>query len=1806
MKLKKRIAALLMAGAMICSTLPVNVLAVENSNQHTGGLCEHHTEHTEDCGYTEGTPGTPCNHEHTDECYTLVTECVHEHTEDCYPAEGVSDNTATPSDADTAEPTECAHECSEESGCITKELDCKHEHNGECGYAPATEGTPCGYVCEACNAEDSGTNPADPIEKPETECICKTLCTEEARNADCLVCGAEGADLTLCKGAEPETATPSNAAQLSAGDVQKLIDELPTADELAAMSLEEQQAVYTKLQTAYEAYNALTDEQKAEVTGEEIFDSLFDVFNGMVNTLETLSNVEYLDENGENRRADNVTVVDSSTTTWNSGWYVVSDNMEISSRITVNGDVKLILADGSSLTCKMGIYVPKGFSITIYAQSMAEETMGQLASKNGSGAAIGGLTDNASYGYVKEAGDIYIHGGKINAEYTGSFGAAGIGGGAKGSCGIISITGGIINAKSKGGPGIGGGYNKGSAGNITITGGTVTAQGGGNSAGIGSGYMGASGEIYIGGTADVTATGGSYGAGIGGGYTVDSGIITIEGGTVVATGGGTPSTGGTAGIGGGDGGVTKSIKITGGNVTAHGKGYAAGIGNGDNGSNTTGEIIITGGVITASVKDGVKSSSDYAQCIGLGRSAPNNYTANVTIEGDAVIYALKDDYFRPADTPVDHYIYVPKNEEPDWDGIIYTGKSMEGIKGSVYGTVDLKEDFEVPESATLTIPEGQSLYVSGVTLTNRGTITVGDNTGDGQLDYTDGVINNYGSISGSKIVPSENWNKNPAQVVLSADSDVRYGSDFTITAAVSKMTNAGQLTRSVPQKLVYFYDNGNLIGEAEVSDKNNQAEFSIKPEGEEWKPGTQHKLKARYTGGNQQLLPCESGEITVTVSKGVQTAPNAPVKSAVTTDSITLNVISGGQSGVEYGYSKEGGSSIKWQTSNIFINLAPGTAYTFYARYIGNDYYEASPNSLDAAIYTMPLAPSLGSGYTISYAEEKATPDSGFEISTKADGGWSTESVTVSPGGKLFVRKAADGAIPAGDDCENTLDERPDAPDSLQGINETFADEKDGKITGTSSDMEYRLSSDADWTLCCGDSVTGLVPGTYLVRYKATGSAFASEKTVVEIKAGEQRTYTLNVTAPAFEPVTYGYTQPEAKAITINSTGNSDSSISSVTVNREDFVIGGSGSSVTAGGSINTWTIRPATELNAGIYTATITVRYTGDAEATAQVSFTVNQAEQDAPGKAPEQESRDRSSITLKAVLDNVNGAKAEYSRDGGANWQTSPVFTGLSSGTTYSFIVRYGATADGNYKASLTSPAAEYSTQSSGGSSSGGSSSNNDSIIIDRPDKDNPTTPTTAETKTVKADSKGNIVITKSMVDDAISAAQADARKNGNTANGIAVVVPVEISKTLNGVQITLKADALDKLVSSGVKRFTIDADRMADFGFTLDTLKELNRQTSGDIVLKVKKTSVSSAEAKAAIGNRPVYDISLWEVKGEKEIKLTDMTGVKISIALPYIPAKNEQTGNLYAVYVDGNSKVQWITKSSYDADQKAVIFEATQMGVYGISCDKQIPAFTDIGGHWAKEHILFTVSRGLFSGTSETTFGPNTTLTRGMFVTALGRLAGINPDSYKTGTFIDVKADAYYAPYVNWAASKGIVSGTTSTTFAPDSNITREQMAVIMKNYADKMGYSIPKTLETVTFADNASISSWAKDAVRAMQQAGVLSGKSNNQFDPTGNATRAEAATVLHRFVEVIIDPQTANGWVQNDSGEWNYYKNGEPVKGWLSNDQKWYWLDKTTGKMFSGGWKQIDGKQYYFYADGSMAVSTKVDGYEVGADGARR
>lgn len=705
----------------------------------------------------------------------------------------------------------------------------------------------------------------------------------------------------------------------------------------------------------------------------------------------------------------------------------------------------------------------------------------------------------------------------------------------------------------------------------------------------------------------------------------------------------------------------------------------------------------------------------------------------------------------------------------------------------------------------------------------------------------------------------------------------------------------------------------------------------------------------------------------------------------------------------------------------------------------------------------------------------------------------------------------------------------------------------------------------------------------------------------VVIKSTNYEDITLTVNVNATNKLVPTVTAPTANALTYNGA-------------EQALVTAGK----TTGGTMlyrldnSEWSEQLPTAKNAGEYTVWYKVQGNAEYADVAEQNVTVTVAK-----KAVTVTALDKSAYTGSTAPDlSSPEADKDYKVEGlvGADTLSGTVTLDYAqtpdmSKTGKTAINITGTLSNDNYAITYVSGTLTVSKQSSsgggsssggsgggGGSSSGGSNGSGNNDNTNQPE-DKPQAPATGETKPIQPDKNGNAAVDNSSVQSAIDKAKQDAKKNGTTENGIGVTVPITPAAGQTSFNVTIKAQTLDLLVKENVRQFTVATDHLVSVNIGLDTLKQLDTASAGgDIILRADKVdALRSTEAKAAIGTRPAYDLSLVYLSGGKETPIANLNGHTISVRLPYTLANGEQTGNLYAVYVDDAGKVEWITKSSYNASLKAVVFETGHFSVYGVGYKNPAPVFTDITGHWAADNILFAASRGLLSGTSDTTFSPGTGMTRGMFVTALGRLAGINPDSYQTGKFTDVKADAYYAPYVNWAAQTGIVEGVTATTFAPDTNINREQMAVIMKNYAAKLGYDLPQTLKAVTFADNTQISSWAKDAVKSMQQAGILAGKNENKFDPKGTATRAEVATVLRRFVEIVIDPQAANGWQQNDSGQWNYYRNGELVKGWLSEDQKWYWLDKVTGMMFAGGWKQIDGKWYYFYADGSMAVNTASD-----------
>ena len=159
------------------------------------------------------------------------------------------------------------------------------------------------------------------------------------------------------------------------------------------------------------------------------------------------------------------------------------------------------------------------------------------------------------------------------------------------------------------------------------------------------------------------------------------------------------------------------------------------------------------------------------------------------------------------------------------------------------------------------------------------------------------------------------------------------------------------------------------------------------------------------------------------------------------------------------------------------------------------------------------------------------------------------------------------------------------------------------------------------------------------------------------------------------------------------------------------------------------------------------------------------------------------------------------------------------------------------------------------------------------------------------------------------------------------------------------------------------------------------------------------------------------------------------------------------------------------------------------------------------------IAHSYARGYFKGEGEGRFAPERAITRGEFVSILGRMAGASTSNTATA-FGDVPSGAYYAGYVAWAQSKGIVAGVSQGRFEPNRTITREEMAVMLMKFLASQNKSYAATGYT-NFSDGGSIAGWAKDSVDKMTRQGILSGMGNGDFAPKANFSRAQAAQVLY-------------------------------------------------------------------------------------------
>ncbi|MBQ9921210.1 MAG: S-layer homology domain-containing protein, partial [Clostridia bacterium] len=226
-------------------------------------------------------------------------------------------------------------------------------------------------------------------------------------------------------------------------------------------------------------------------------------------------------------------------------------------------------------------------------------------------------------------------------------------------------------------------------------------------------------------------------------------------------------------------------------------------------------------------------------------------------------------------------------------------------------------------------------------------------------------------------------------------------------------------------------------------------------------------------------------------------------------------------------------------------------------------------------------------------------------------------------------------------------------------------------------------------------------------------------------------------------------------------------------------------------------------------------------------------------------------------------------------------------------------------------------------------------------------------------------------------------------------------------------------------------------------------------------------------------------------------------------------------------------QSIVALSYTNDNGYTTYVANKAGEYTLGYNHK--DYTDTKGHWGENYINFVSDRALFGGTSPTEFSPDMPMTRGMFITVLGRMHGLDTSLFDTNTdYTDVPADIYYTPYIKWAKDEGIMAGISDTVFAPEEPIDRATMAVVINNYVNNSGFTFNIYRELEGFNDLAGLDEATVAAINNVKNVGIINGKGEGKFDPSGISTRAEVATVMERVIKTILGVSAPAGSYTNE------------------------------------------------------------------------
>lgn len=298
--------------------------------------------------------------------------------------------------------------------------------------------------------------------------------------------------------------------------------------------------------------------------------------------------------------------------------------------------------------------------------------------------------------------------------------------------------------------------------------------------------------------------------------------------------------------------------------------------------------------------------------------------------------------------------------------------------------------------------------------------------------------------------------------------------------------------------------------------------------------------------------------------------------------------------------------------------------------------------------------------------------------------------------------------------------------------------------------------------------------------------------------------------------------------------------------------------------------------------------------------------------------------------------------------------------------------------------------------------------------------------------------------------------------------------------------------------------------------DALGSIASQASGSITIRVESADTSglSAEQQQAVGQDPVYDISIFS--GGTQI--SNFGGKAITISLPYELKEGEDASGVAVWYLNDAGELQRM-RCTYDPATGMATFETTHLSKYLVGySDAWYNPFEDVRtGDWFYNAVAFAANNQLFDGVSKTAFAPDQSMTRAMLATVLHRVEG-SPSATAAADFGDVESGQWYSEAIAWATERGITKGYDNRTFGTNDSVTREQMAEILYRYAEYKKLDVSARADVSAFDDGTSVSSWAEQGVSWAVSTGLIQGVSATKLAPSALSTRAQVATVLMRWL----------------------------------------------------------------------------------------